>query len=93
MVVAHLSETLITEEAVATAMRDLDDCEAGAGAWPMEVRIGCHKCEEEIDDSEMMGVAFGNYYHASCVPQVNRGPLPLGQYLGGVEGAQRGDRA
>lgn len=89
LLVAHLKETEITDEAVGTALRDLDDHEYGSGVWPEDWRPYCQKCDEKIGEAEMMGVAFGNYYHASCVPSLQRGPLPLGQYLGGVERAQR----
>jgi hypothetical protein len=31
-----------------------------------------------------MGTAFGNFYHDGCVPGLSTGPMPLGQYLGGI---------
>lgn len=89
MLTAHLQTTTITDEAVGTALRDLDDIEDGAGNWPTDWRPHCHKCTEEIGESELMGVAFGNYYHKRCVPSLSKGPMPLGQYLAGIDNAER----
>jgi len=81
----HLEETEISDAAVADALRLLDDLEYGSGQLPEDWLPHCHKCDEEIAENEMMGVAFGNFYHDGCVPSLEKGPMPCGQYIGGIE--------
>ena len=81
----HLAGTAITDAAVANALRKLDDLDYGAGRWPDDWRPYCHKCDGQIAEDELMGVAFGNFYHDRCVPSLDIGPLPCGQYLGGID--------
>ena len=81
----HLANTEITDAAVANALKKLDDLEYGAGVWPDDWLPYCHKCNECIEEDEMMGVAYGNFYHDRCVPGLKHGPLPCGQYLGGID--------
>jgi len=84
---AHLMKTEITDVDVARALKSLDDIESGAGNFPDDWRPYCQKCDEELEDSEMVGTAFGNFYHDRCVPSLDTGPMPLGQLLGGAENA------
>lgn len=86
--VAHLKRTEITDVAVANALKKLPDLDDGSGKWPDDWRPHCQKCDEEINDGEMMGTAFGCFYHGGCVPSVDNGPMPVGQYLAGVENAR-----
>lgn len=79
----HLLDTDVTDVAVARVLRKLDDIEAGAGNLPEEFRPVCKKCDEQMEDGEMVGTAFGNFYHDGCVPSLKTGPMPLGQLLAG----------
>ena len=81
---AHLETTEITDVAVARVLEKLDDSESGTGWWPDDWQPHCQKCKSQINDGELMGTAFGNFYHDGCVPGLSTGPMPLGQYLGGV---------
>lgn len=82
--VSHLIETEITNVAVARALKRLDDIESGSGELPPDWRPYCKKCNEQLEDNEMVGIAFGNFYHDACVPSLSTGPLPLGQLLAGT---------
>ncbi|ELY73259.1 hypothetical protein [Natrinema pallidum] len=86
----HLQESGIRDVAVLETLADLPDLEYGRGELPDEVVIVCQKCDDEIGDGEMMGAAFGSFYHDGCVPDVSEGPLPLAQYLAGVTDGTRG---
>jgi len=83
----HLLDTDVTDVAVARALKKLDDIEAGAGNLPENFRPACQKCGEQMKDGDMVGTAFGNFYHDGCVPSLKIGPMPLGQLLGGVDDA------
>ena len=83
-----LEEVGISKVALLEALDRLPDLEHGRGEHSLDVEIVCHKCEEEIGDEEMMGVAYGSFYHDGCVPGLHEGPLPLAQYLAGVEVAE-----
>lgn len=80
-----LEETPISTVALLEALELLPDLEYGRGERPLDVVIQCQKCDEAIEDGEMMGTACGHFYHDGCVPGLKEGPMPLGQYLAGVE--------
>lgn len=80
----HLQQTEITDVAVARALKYLDDIEYGSGQLPDDWHPYCKKCNTELEDNDMVGTAFGNFYHDNCVPELREGPMPLGQLLGGV---------
>lgn len=86
----RLQECGICDVTVLETLADLPDLEYGRGELPDEVAIVCRKCDDKIGDGEMMGVAFGSFYHDGCVPDVSEGPLPLAQYLAGVTDGTRG---
>lgn len=77
----HLMNTEITDAAVGRALKYLDDLEPGAGQLPPDWKPYCHKCNEQMQDNEMVGIAYGNFYHDRCVPSLSEGPMPLGQLL------------
>ena len=77
----HLEQSGISDVALLEALELLPDLEHGSGDRSLDVRIRCHKCDEMIDDEEMMGSAFGHFYHDRCVPSLSDGTTPLAQYL------------
>lgn len=83
-----LEDVGIEKVALLEALEILPDLEYGRGDRSLDVAISCKKCDEEIGEEEMMGVAYGSFYHDGCVPGLHEGPLPLGQYLAGVEGVE-----
>lgn len=82
----HLLDTQITDVTVYRVLKKLGDIEDGAGTVPDDWRPTCKKCDEEIDHDEVMGTAFGHFYHRRCVPTL-KDPMLCGQWLGGVENA------
>lgn len=80
----HLQHSEITDVAVARMLKRLDDLEDGSGHLPNDWRPYCHKCNTQLEDTELVGIAFGNFYHDKCVPSLSDGPMPLGQLLAGV---------
>lgn len=83
----HLEKSGISEVALLKVLERLPDFEYGRGDRALDVNLVCAKCDEEIADEEIMGTAFGSFYHEGCVPRVD-GPMPAGQYLAGVESAE-----
>ena len=64
--VSELMREPQTSVAVVSAVRKIDDIEAGAGELPESFDIGCQKCNEPIEDGEEYTTAFGYYYCRSC---------------------------
>lgn len=84
LLASHLENNLIYDVAVLEALRALPDIEYGRGEIPLDAPLGCQKCDESIDDDEMLVTAFGNFYHSGCVPDGDGEPMPAGQYIAGV---------
>mgnify|MGYP000241041966 CR=1 FL=1 len=64
--VSELMREPQTSVAVVSAVRKLDDIEAGSGDLPESFEIGCQKCGEPIDDGDEYTTAFGYYYCRPC---------------------------
>ena len=64
--VAELMREPQTSVAVVSAVRKLDDIEAGAGSLPDGFEIGCQKCGEAIAEGDSYTTAFGYYYCKPC---------------------------
>lgn len=65
---SELTDGVITDMAVWSAVRKLDDIEAGAGDLPKDAVRGCQKCGEEIAGEHNLAKAFGHFYHEGCIP-------------------------
>ena len=65
-----------TQVPVVSAVRKLDDIEAGPGELPDGFDIGCQKCDGVIGDGDEYTTRFGFYYCRSCIERIERSMRP-----------------
>lgn len=64
--VSELMREPQTSVAVVSAVRKIDDIEAGPGELPESFDVGCQKCNEPIEEGDEYTTAFGYYYCKPC---------------------------